>query len=212
MAITVPSSPNLTGEHQTEIIDLETAPLADAVLDSSNDGSPRSVLNSPPVPCESRVEELEEMQPAEPVFPTPRYDSPQAVYRRYVPARDAWYAAQPKGSIKTNQQYRRAMRLPLRYDKQSYNWCLDYKQMGKSCATPQGPRDWSKEEMMAYLDWSKAEDKRVEAQVSGEMTANPMRKIRGVKDIWKKAEEDSRAQQVFYSAQNEGADCIIVQH
>lgn len=32
----------------------------------------------------------------------PRYDSPAAIYARYIAAREAWYAAQPKGSIKTN--------------------------------------------------------------------------------------------------------------
>ncbi|KAF6523203.1 hypothetical protein HZS61_014731 [Fusarium oxysporum f. sp. conglutinans] len=64
---------------------------------------------------------------------------------------------QPAGSIKTNQQYRRAMGLPLRYDKQSYEWCLDYKQMSKRCITSTGSREWTKEEMMAYLDWTSAE-------------------------------------------------------
>ncbi|KAL9564051.1 hypothetical protein ACKAV7_011825 [Fusarium commune] len=82
----------------------------------------------------------------------PRYDDPRAIYQRYVAARDAWYKAQPRGSIKTNQQYRRALGLPLRYDKSSYQWCLDWKQMGKRCDTPTGSRDWTKEEMMAYLD------------------------------------------------------------
>jgi hypothetical protein len=92
-----------------------------------------------------------------PSQPPRRYDSPEAIYERYVAARTAWYAAQPAGSIKTNQQYRRAMGLPLRYDKQSYKWCLDYKQMSKRCITSTGSREWTKEEMMAYLDWSKAQ-------------------------------------------------------
>ncbi|EGY23471.1 uncharacterized protein VDAG_04909 [Verticillium dahliae VdLs.17] len=61
----------------------------------------------------------------------PRYDSPQAIYGRYTAARSAWYDARPRGSIKTNQEYRRAMGLPLRYDKKSYEWCIDYKQMTK---------------------------------------------------------------------------------
>ena len=47
----------------------------------------------------------------------------------------------------------------------SYEWCLDYKQMIKHCRTSTGSREWTKEEMMAYLDWSEAEDKRIEAQV-----------------------------------------------
>lgn len=32
------------------------------------------------------------------------YDVPQAIYDRYVIARTKWYAVQPAGSIKTNQQ------------------------------------------------------------------------------------------------------------
>jgi hypothetical protein len=84
---------------------------------------------------------------------SPRYDSPQAIYPRYVAARSAWYTAQPRGSIQTNQQYRKAIGLPLRYSKKSYEWCLDYKQMTKRCITSTGSREWTKEEMMAYLDW-----------------------------------------------------------
>lgn len=57
----------------------------------------------------------------------PRYDSPQVIYGRYCVARTAWYAAQPRGSVKTNQEYRRAKGLPHRYGKKSYEWCLDYK-------------------------------------------------------------------------------------
>ena len=65
---------------------------------------------------------------------------------------------------------------------------------------------------MAYLDWSKAEDTRVEAQVSDEMRANPMRKTGGLKDIWEKAKEDSRVQQALHSTGNGADDCIIVRH
>ena len=45
---------------------------------------------------------------------TPRNGSPQAIYARHVAARSAWYTAQPPGSIKTNQMYRKAQGLPLR--------------------------------------------------------------------------------------------------
>ncbi|KAJ0120367.1 Uncharacterized protein HZ326_30274 [Fusarium oxysporum f. sp. albedinis] len=34
--------------------------------------------------------------------PTLRYDDPRAIYQRYVAARDAWYKAQLRGSVKTN--------------------------------------------------------------------------------------------------------------
>lgn len=49
-----------------------------------------------------------------------RYDSPQATHERYVAVRAAAYATQPAGSIKIDQQYRRAMSLPLKYDRTSY--------------------------------------------------------------------------------------------
>ena len=115
----------------------------------------------------------------------PPYSSPEAIYARYVAARSAWFESQPAGSIKTNQQYRRAMGLPQRYDKTSYVWCLDYKQMSKRCITGTGSREWTKEEMMSYLDWNKAEDERVEALVAKEMGDNPLaHKRRAMREIW----------------------------
>lgn len=41
--------------------------------------------------------------------------------------------------------------------------------MSKCCITSTGLRAWTKEEMMAYLDWSKAEDERIKAQVAKKM-------------------------------------------
>jgi hypothetical protein len=55
----------------------------------------------------------------------------------------------------------------------SYKWCLGWKQMGKQCRMQKGSRDWTKEEMMAYLDWSKAEEDQAEARVAAEMEGNP---------------------------------------
>ncbi|OAA37033.1 hypothetical protein NOR_07309 [Metarhizium rileyi] len=141
----------------------------------------------------------------------PRYDSPDAIYERYVTARNAWYAAQPAGSIKTNQQYRKAMGLPQGYDKQSYEWCLDYKQMSKHRVTATGSREWTKEEMMAYLDWSNQEDERIEAQVAREMGDHPLaNNRRGMKEIWKRVEIDSNEQQALHSANSATEDCIVV--
>ena len=80
-----------------------------------------------------------------------RYDSPEAIYARYIASRIAWYNKQPRGSLKTNQAYRRAKGLPLRFSKAAYDWCLDYKFMGR-VNTREGNRPWTKEEMMAYLD------------------------------------------------------------
>jgi hypothetical protein len=129
-----------------------------------------------------------------------RYDDPRAIYQRYITARAAWYQSQPRGNLRTNQLYRKALGLPLRYDKASYKWCLDYKQMGRQCNLPEGFRDWTKEEMMAYLDWSKAEDDRVEAQIVVEMEGNPFSSRKGMGGIWRAAEKDIEEQQALYSA------------
>ena len=131
--------------------------------------------------------------------PKLRYDDPQVIHQRYIEAKEAWYSTQPRGSIKTNQQYRRAIGLPQRYNKASYTWCLDWKQMGAQCNTPKGSRDWTKEEMMAYLDWSTAEENRVEALLAAEMADNPFSKRRGMREIWETAAADSETQQILFS-------------
>ena len=65
--------------------------------------------------------------------------------------------------------------------------------------------------MMAYLDWSKAEDERIEAQVVHEMGDNPLaNKRRGVKDIWKSVEIDSKKQQALHSTAGSVDQCIVV--
>ena len=110
----------------------------------------------------------------------------------------------------TNQQYRKATGLPSRYDKESYEWRVDYKQMSKYCTTSAGSRKWIKEEMMAYLDWSKAEDDRIEAKVARELGDNPLGTgRRGVADIWRRIDRDTEEQQALHSVSREG-DCIVV--
>ncbi|EJP65070.1 transposase-like protein [Beauveria bassiana ARSEF 2860] len=108
--------------------------------------------------------------------PKLRYNDPQAIYQRYVESRQAWYDAQPRGSVKTNQQYRKAMGLPQRYNRAELAWCLDWKQM----------------------DWDKAEEDRVEAKVAAEMEANPFSDRRGMGDIWEAAAADCVAQEALY--------------
>lgn len=62
---------------------------------------------------------------------------------------------------------------------------------------------------MAYLDWTKAEDERVERQVAQEMGDNPLaNRQRGMKEIWKSVEQDIVDQQALYS--NQAEDCIVV--
>jgi hypothetical protein len=72
-------------------------------------------------------------------------------------------------------------------------------------------REWTKEEMMAYLDWCSVEDKRVEAQVAREMGNNPLAtKRRGMKEIWQRAEKDSKEQQALHSMRSKAERCITV--
>lgn len=60
----------------------------------------------------------------------------------------------------------------------------------KTLHFPVGNKRMDKEEMMAYLDWSKAEDDRIEAQVAAELRDDPAaRRRRGVKDIWNRIEK-----------------------
>lgn len=83
--------------------------------------------------------------------------------------------------------------------------------MSKRCVTSSGTREWTKEEMMAYLDWSKAEDDRVKARVAKEMGDNPLaNRRRGMKEIWESVEQDIIEQQTLYSNNDLAEDCIIV--
>jgi hypothetical protein len=82
--------------------------------------------------------------------------------------------------------------------------------MGKQCITSAGTRDWTKEEMMAYLDWDNAELNRIEADVAQETRNGRLdTRRRGTGELWKRAEQDGEEQQVIYEAQEEES-CIIV--
>lgn len=142
------------------------------------------------------------MPMATPAAPALRADDPRAIFQRYKEAREAWYATLPRGMVKTNQQFRKAMKLPTRYSKAEYNWCLDYKQMGRHCKEGNGIRDWTKEEMMSYLDWDKAETERVESNVEKEMAQEPFLQRRGMQHIWDAAERDRELQEDWYRGGN----------
>ena len=63
--------------------------------------------------------------------------------------------------------------------------------MGKRC----GSRDWTKEEMMAYLDWNTAEDRRVQDRVDAIVERDGVfNNRRGLTDLWKMIDEDSEEQ------------------
>jgi hypothetical protein len=218
LAVTA-TPPMLHNAHQVNTT-VETEPEAHVIATVDVLGDARLGEVGPGSACEPHADqspvlpddaEAEATQFAQESNQKMSYDDPQAIYERYVAARTKWYAVQPAGSIKTNQQYRRAMGFPLRYDRASYDWCLDYKQMKRQCVTSKGPRDWTREEMMAYLDWSSAEDNRIDAMVLAELGANPMETSRrGVEHIWKQIDEDSREQEAIYGANQGTEDCIVV--
>lgn len=130
-----------------------------------------------------------------------QWDHPLVIYQRYTTKRESWYQSQP-AKRRTDQQYRKACGLPRRYKKADYSWCQDWKIMGNKYK--EGPpsvwRDWTKEEMTAYLDWSKAEDDRVEALVIEEVASrgNPFHAERGTRHIWEAAAIDNAQQQQLY--------------
>jgi hypothetical protein len=55
------------------------------------------------------------------------YDRPLAIHQRYVNAREAWYQAQPPNTITSDQEYRKAMELPLSYS----STYLTYRALGR---------------------------------------------------------------------------------
>ncbi|EXM14544.1 hypothetical protein FOTG_17053 [Fusarium oxysporum f. sp. vasinfectum 25433] len=61
-------------------------------------------------------------------------------------------------------------------------------------------REWTKEEMMAYLDWDKSENDRLDVKVADEIVVAPFSSRRGPGEIWRACEEDSKEQQALYSA------------
>ena len=186
----------------SEVIPSIPAQIPSPILVASRSPSPIAPSSNPSV-----------LQLPSPIIPLPlSYDDPRAIYQRYVKARDIWYKAQPRGSIKTNQQYRKAMSLPLRYGKASYDWCLDYKQMTRRCTTSTESRDWTKEEMMTYLDWSNSEDDRIDALVAEERAAEPFDAgRRGMGDMWRRVERDMAEQELLHADEMQGVSCTIVE-
>ncbi|KAJ3456921.1 hypothetical protein MRS44_014062 [Fusarium solani] len=206
--------PDSTGTTNSASVALQ-APMSDAILEFPTEAnqrppsvvhtllvrSPPPILDSPIAPHNPAIpgystgilpRSASEGSPVEeaallrnsPLQPPPRYDSPQAIYGRYGAARSACNIAGRWGF----------------HSGMASKVISDYKQMSKRCITPTGSREWTREEMMAYLDWSKAEDERIEAHVAKEMGDNPLtNKRRGVKEIWKSVERDSKEQQALHT-------------
>lgn len=63
---------------------------------------------------------------------------------------------------------------------------------------------------MAYLDWDKSENNRLDAQVAEEIRRGPSN-TRGMRELWRRAEQDGEEQQALYEARQEDDDYIMVQ-
>jgi hypothetical protein len=63
-------------------------------------------------------------------------------------------------------------------------------------------REWTKEEMMSYLDWDKSETERVEKNVEIERAEEPFSRQRGMQHMWDAAERDIEVQRRLYGDGN----------
>ncbi|KAJ0126100.1 hypothetical protein HZ326_30793, partial [Fusarium oxysporum f. sp. albedinis] len=127
------------------------------------------------------------------------YDSAPAIYRRYVSDRDKWYSQQPQ-RCRTDKLYRKAMKLRLKYPKANHKWACGLSQMGSHVRASNGRklRDWTEEEINAYIDFSNKEEERVYHTVAGQARYTGRR---GIEDSMRAAEEDGRIQQAYYDNQ-----------
>jgi len=162
--------------------------------------APTPALASGPTPTPASLLALvlQSRSPSPAIALAPSYNSPEAVFQRYCAARAAWYKTQPAGKVKTNQEYRRAMKLRQRYSKKKYDWCLEPTQMGRRYLGIEGVRDWTKEEKMAWIDWSNLEEARIEEVVKEDMARNGFGGTRPG-DIWRLVERDSEEQAALYA-------------
>ena len=60
--------------------------------------------------------------------------------------------------------------------------------MGECCTTPTGSREWTTEEMNAYLDWNRSEDERFQAVC--DKYGDRIQGNRGPGYLWKMVEAD----------------------
>ena len=62
-----------------------------------------------------------------------------------------------------------------------------------------GLRSWTKEEMMAYLDWCQMEDTRIEARIAAQIGEGLSSGKRGTAYIWEDIQADLTEQQRLFS-------------
>jgi hypothetical protein len=127
------------------------------------------------------------------------YDGPVAIYRRYILDRERWYSQQPQ-RCRTDKLYRKAMKLRPKHPKLHHRWARTLGEMGAYMKASNGRklRDWTEEEINAYIDFSDKEDKRVQKE-AGHRPRYTGR--RGIEDSIIVAGQDGVIQQAYYDNQ-----------
>jgi hypothetical protein len=138
------------------------------------------------------------------IYPSPPsataalYDTPLPTYERYKAAREAWYSTQPQRA-RNVKAYRKAKGLLLKYSKAAIKYALGYKEMGAHLIMErgQGRRDWTTEEINAYLDFREADNQRVEQAIMSQLEQG-YNLGHGLHAIQEEAIRDGQAQQLYY--------------
>ncbi|EXM17998.1 hypothetical protein FOTG_13850 [Fusarium oxysporum f. sp. vasinfectum 25433] len=114
----------------------------------------------------------------------PQYDTPEAIYNRYKASREAWRATLPPRAKKDDKAYRKAKGLPAKYSKSSVKYALDWKRMNRQCdlGIGKGKRDWTQEEIYAYLDFEEAEEEHAALEEQIRLEKGPYQGQNGIQD------------------------------
>lgn len=90
------------------------------------------------------------------------YDSAPAIDRWYVSDCERWYQQQPQHN-RADGQYQKAMKLRLKYPKCNHEWALTRDRIGHYVKAANGRmmRDWSEQEVNAYIDFQLKKEKQI---------------------------------------------------
>ncbi|OBS15929.1 hypothetical protein FPOA_13340 [Fusarium poae] len=144
--------------------------------------------------------------PIPPPSPPPRqvtplmHDDGRVIYSRYKAAREEWYREQPPHR-QTDKLYRKAKGLRARYNKAEKAYVLSDSRMGRHVKRRNGLklRDWTDEEIAAYLDWDKEEEERAYEKEA----AKPLYdRNRNLNSYWEEAAVDFQSREALYNQSN----------
>jgi hypothetical protein len=134
----------------------------------------------------------------------PQYDTPEAIYNRYKASREAWRATLPPRAKKDDKAYRKSKGLPAKYSKSSVKYALDWKRMNRQCdlGIGKGKRDWTQEEIYAYLDFEEAEEEHAALEEQIRLEEGPYQGRNGIQDCINAAVRTGQARQVYFDNWN----------